>query len=61
MMPFFDITASGSGYIAAIGWTGDWKAEFAKKKDGISMKTGLKETNFYLKSGEKYAHLQFLS
>ncbi len=53
MMPFFDVTANGEGYIAAVGWTGDWKAEFSKASDGIRMKSGLKETNFYLKSGEK--------
>ena len=52
-MPFFDVTSQGNGYIMAIGWTGDWKAEFAKKDDGIQVKTGLKETNFYLKSNEK--------
>ena len=52
-MPFFDITALGSGYIAAIGWTGDWKAEFTKCYEGIGIKTGLKETEFYLKPGEK--------
>lgn len=53
MMPFFDVTASGSGYIVAIGWTGDWKAEFSKKDNGIYVKTGLKETGFYLKPEEK--------
>jgi len=53
MMPFFDVTANGSGYITAIGWTGDWKAEFSKKEDGIHMKSGLKTTCFYLKPGEK--------
>ena len=53
MMPFFDITANGNGYIAAIGWTGDWKAEFTKSENGIQMKSGLKETGFYLKPGEK--------
>ncbi len=53
MMPFFDVTALNSGYIAAIGWTGDWKAEFSGQDDGVIMKTGLKETNFYLKPGEK--------
>ncbi|MBO5271100.1 MAG: alpha-galactosidase, partial [Clostridia bacterium] len=53
MMPFFDVTASGSGYIAAIGWTGDWKTEFVKCEQGIQMRSGLKETAFYLKPGEK--------
>ena len=53
MMPFFDITANGDGYITAVGWTGDWKTEFSKEADGIRMKSGLKETKFYLKPGEK--------
>jgi alpha-galactosidase len=53
MMPFFDATASGEGYIAAIGWTGDWRATFTKCGDGIQMKSGLKETRFYLNPGEK--------
>ena len=53
MMPFFDVTASSSGYIAAIGWTGDWKSEFTRCDHGIHVKTGLKETRFYLKPDEK--------
>ena len=52
-MPFFDVTASRCGYICAIGWTGDWRAEFEKCERGIHAKTGLKYTNFYLKPGEK--------
>ena len=53
VMPFFDVTASDCGYMTAIGWTGDWKSEFKKCELGIQMKTGLKETGFYLKPGEK--------
>lgn len=53
MMPFFDVTAMGSGYITAIGWTGDWRAEFSRQDGGILMRSGLKETNFYLKPGER--------
>ncbi len=53
MMPFFDITSMRNGYIAAIGWTGDWQAEFTKCDNGIQVKSGLKETKFYLKPGEK--------
>ena len=47
MMPFFDVTAKTGGYIVAIGWTGDWKAEFSRADDGVVVKTGLKETNSY--------------
>ena len=32
MMPFFEITCKGKGYIAAIGWTGCWRAEFEREK-----------------------------
>ena len=53
MMPFFDITQNNIGYITAIGWTGDWNAEFIANDEGVETKTGLKETNFYLKPGEK--------
>lgn len=52
-MPFFDVTADGEGYILAIGWTGDWRAEFTKCEDGIRAKTGLKNTGFYLLPGER--------
>ena len=53
LMPFFDVTASGDGCIAAIGWTGDWRADFSKGDEGISIKTGLKHARFYLKPGER--------
>ena len=53
MMPFFDVTAGGSGYITAVGWTGDWKARFSKEENGIRMVSGLKETHFYLQPGEE--------
>jgi len=52
-MPFFDVTAKGEGYMVAVGWTGDWRAEFTKTENGVAVKTGLKETGFYLKAGER--------
>ena len=52
-MPFFDVTASGAGYIVAVGWSGDWKADFAGRDDGVQVCTGLQNTGFYLKPGEK--------
>lgn len=52
-VPIFDVTQNNKGYIVAIGWTGDWKAEFTECENGVSVKTGLKETNFYLKPNEK--------
>ena len=51
-LPFFNVKGI-DGAIVAIGWTGSWKADFAKTDDGVSVKTGLAKTGFYLKDGEK--------
>lgn len=53
LMPFFDVTLNDSGYILAIGWSGDWKIKFVECDDGVSVMAGLKKTNFYLKPEEK--------
>ncbi len=53
MMPFFEVKGKDKGYIAAIGWTGSWRASFENCDDGIRIKTGLQKTSFYLKPGEK--------
>ena len=52
-VPFFDIHCDGEGVITAIGWTGDWKAEFNHTDPYVTMRSGLKYTEFYLKPGEK--------
>ena len=52
MMPFFDVTAGGAGYICAIGWSGGWKTEFSREDAGVRMKSGLQKAEFYLEPGE---------
>ena len=37
-MPFFDVHAGDKGAILAIGWTGGWKAEFAREGEKINVK-----------------------
>jgi len=51
--PFFRVSQKDMGYIIAIGWSGNWKADFLRTEDGVHVKAGLKNTNFYLKPGEK--------
>lgn len=52
--PFFDIySPMGHGMIAAIGWTGQWKAIFSRADDLIRIRTGLEETAFKLHPGER--------
>ena len=53
MMPFFNVTAKGAGVICAIGWTGDWRADFMLENDGVRLRSGLQNAAFYLKPAEK--------
>ena len=54
VMPFFDIYIPGRGIIAAVGWSGQWKASFAHL-DGeiIKICTGIEYTSFKLHPGER--------
>ena len=51
--PFFDIHTKYTGAILAIGWSGDWRADFTRNGDKIEIKTGLKRAEFYLEPHEK--------
>ena len=52
--PFFNIdTGSGHGMIAAIGWTGTWKANFKPEGKGrLQFATGIDRLNTWLNAGE---------
>jgi alpha-galactosidase len=53
-LPFFNITGPGRGIVAAIGWSGKWKA--VVKKTGASaleLKAGMDKTHFRLRPGEE--------
>ena len=52
--PFFNIdTGSGHGMIAAIGWTGTWKANFKPESEGrLQFATGIDRLNTWLNAGE---------
>lgn len=41
------------GYIAAIGWSGQWKAEFVRREDGVHVSGGMELTRLKLLPGEK--------
>src|ERR1039458_10349513 len=43
-LPFFNLQTGDHGIIGAIGWTGDWKADFNYSKDGktISRSSGMR-------------------
>jgi alpha-galactosidase len=54
-LPFFNLQTGGHGLVGAIGWTGDWKADFTYAAGGktISMTAGMKRTHLVLHPGEE--------
>ncbi len=54
-LPFFNLQTGDHGLIGAIGWTGNWKADFTYAKDGktILMMSGMKRTHLLLHPGEE--------
>ncbi len=53
-LPFFNIAAPGRGIMAAIGWTGRWKAAVKKSgASGVALEAGMEKTHFRLYPGEE--------
>ncbi len=54
-LPFFNLQTGDHGLIGAIGWTGNWKADFKYAQDGktIVIASGMKETHLLLHPGEE--------
>ena len=52
-LPFFNVSGRGSGVIAAIGWTGEWKNDVIKTDDGVSLAVGQKDFSAALLPGEE--------
>lgn len=51
-MPFLSIAHDRGGYIVAIGWTGDWRAEIRRTGEGVCLRAGMKNAHFRLHPGE---------
>lgn len=52
-MPFFDFCEKDSGVLIAIGWSGQWQANFSSKDECVRITTGIQDANFYLEPNEK--------
>ena len=52
--PWFDVTSGDDthGIMAAIGWSGNWKADFAYEDGRVHMSAGMQNTNYYMEKGE---------
>ena len=51
--PFFDVNKGDKGVVCAIGWTGQWRADFTRDDTHITVKTGVEDAAFRLLPGEK--------
>ncbi len=54
VLPYFNLHTGKNGVIGAIGWTGGWKATFARDIEGVvNLTAGLVKTNLTLHPGEE--------
>lgn len=54
VMPFFQIATETGGVVLAIGWSGDWQAEFSLTSGGeVDVVAGLKRADFRLKANQE--------
>lgn len=52
--PFFRMHRKDRGYVAAIGWTGQWTAQLERTEEGVIMRSGIENTSFRVLPGEKF-------
>jgi len=53
-MPFFNCRTRDGGWVVAVGWSGQWAAEFAREPDGgLTAGAGMETTHFRLRPGER--------
>jgi alpha-galactosidase len=53
VLPFFNVEGAGGGLVAAVGWSGEWAAEFNVDARGqVMLKAGLDRTHLVLHPGE---------
>ncbi len=54
--PFFNVTHGKKpmGFIAAVGWTGQWNAYFERRSHSVIFKSKIEDTNFRIMPGESF-------
>ncbi|MCC6490170.1 MAG: alpha-galactosidase [Candidatus Hydrogenedentes bacterium] len=54
VMPYFNVNGNGGGLMAAIGWTGQWKASFQCDVEGrVMFRAGMEHVRVRLHPGER--------
>ena len=53
-LPFFNLDAGGRGLVVAVGWSGQWKADFACDEPGyLRVEAGMQHGRLRLRPGER--------
>jgi len=52
VMPLFNLAAPGGGVVIAVGWSGEWAADFVAARGGVTLKAGMARTRLLLHPGE---------
>ena len=53
VLPFFNVDLGQEGVMLAVGWTGEWAAEFARGEDAsVRLRAGMAQTHLRLHPGE---------
>lgn len=54
-LPFFNVEAGGEGVVLAVGWTGEWAADFRRLEQGTDflVRAGMARTHLLLHPGEE--------
>ncbi|MBQ8449273.1 MAG: alpha-galactosidase [Clostridia bacterium] len=51
--PFWNVSFRGTGFIAAVGWTGQWNCRIERLQDSVNFRSKVEDTCFCLYPGEK--------
>ncbi len=51
--PYFDICNGEYGIMGAVGWTGNWKADFTHDNGKVTIQAGMQQTQISLHAGEQ--------
>ena len=52
--PFFRVSKDDTGYVLAVGWTGQWNFEISRETDAVRVRSGIEGLRFRLLPGEAF-------
>ena len=62
--PFFQVHEplpdGGTGYIFAVGWSGEWTLKLTREADALRISCGIRDCGFYLLPGERFRTASFV-